>query len=94
MITIERYRTTRFWAVYDDGELVCVTVYKKGAMAVKGRLDANVGDVASARRSCSKTQPRCILLHFTSMRFRLVERKSLRSNVLQTGRTLGDSRPL
>lgn len=39
MITVERYRTTRFWAVYDAGELVCVTVYKKGASAVKKRLD-------------------------------------------------------
>lgn len=39
MITIERYRKTRFWAVYDAGELVCVTVYKKGAKAVKTRLE-------------------------------------------------------
>ena len=39
MITIERYRQTRFWAVYDAGELVCVTVYKKGANAVKHRLE-------------------------------------------------------
>lgn len=39
MITVERYRKTRFWAVYDAGELVCVTVYKKGANAVKARLD-------------------------------------------------------
>lgn len=38
MITVERYRKTRFWAVYDAGELVCVTVYKKGANAVKERL--------------------------------------------------------
>ena len=39
MITVKRYRKTRFWAVYEDGELVCVTVYKKGANAVKARLD-------------------------------------------------------
>lgn len=39
MITIQRYRKTRFWAVYDAGELVCVTVYKKGANAVKARLE-------------------------------------------------------
>ena len=39
MITVERYRKTRFWAVYDAGELVCVTVYKKGANAVKARLE-------------------------------------------------------
>ena len=39
MFTVERYRKTRFWAVYDAGELVCVTVYKKGANAVKARLE-------------------------------------------------------
>jgi hypothetical protein len=39
VITVERYRKTRFWAVYDAGELVCVTVYKKGANAVKARLE-------------------------------------------------------
>lgn len=33
MITIERYG--RFWAVYDaDNELVCITVYLKGAREV------------------------------------------------------------
>ena len=32
----------RFWAVYDDaGELVCVTVYKKGAVEVIRRLEIN-----------------------------------------------------
>jgi hypothetical protein len=40
VLTVERYRKTRFWAVYDAGELVCVTVYKKGANAVKARLEA------------------------------------------------------
>ncbi len=39
MYTVERYRKTRFWALYEAGELVCVTVYKKGANAVKERLE-------------------------------------------------------
>ncbi len=39
-VTVERYRTTRYWAVYESGELVCVTVYKKGALSVKRRLEA------------------------------------------------------
>lgn len=39
MLTIERYRKTRFWGLYDAGELLCVTVYKKGARAVKDRLE-------------------------------------------------------
>jgi hypothetical protein len=37
--TVERYRDSRFWALYDGDELVCVTVYKKGANAVKERLE-------------------------------------------------------
>ncbi len=39
MLTIERYRRTRFWGLYEAGELLCVTVYKKGARAVKERLE-------------------------------------------------------
>ncbi len=30
----ERYRDTRFWAIYYQNELLAVTVYKKGAQAV------------------------------------------------------------
>jgi len=33
-IEIQRYRDSRFWAVYLDGELLAVTVYRKGAAAV------------------------------------------------------------
>ena len=39
-LRIERYATTRFWALYDGEELVVVTVYKKGAWAVQQRLAA------------------------------------------------------
>lgn len=35
---IEKYGS-RFWAVWDGNELVCVTVYKKGAVEVVNRLD-------------------------------------------------------
>jgi YD repeat-containing protein len=38
---IERYKGGRFWAVYDaNGQLVCVTVYKRGAAEVVKRLTA------------------------------------------------------
>ena len=30
----------RHWAVYDGPELICVTVYKKGALEVKRRLES------------------------------------------------------
>jgi hypothetical protein len=33
-----RYGNTRFWALYDGDELVCVTLYKRGAQAVQQRL--------------------------------------------------------
>jgi len=47
MFRIERYRRTRFWAVYEADELLCVAVYKKGATAVKERLDRVYGLVVT-----------------------------------------------
>ena len=35
---IERYGKTRYWAVYDGVTLVCVCLYKKGALEVLRRL--------------------------------------------------------
>ncbi len=29
----------RYFALYDQGELICVTVYKKGAQEVKRRIE-------------------------------------------------------
>jgi hypothetical protein len=38
---IERYDNTRYWAVREgDGTLVCLCVYKRGAMEVLRRLQA------------------------------------------------------
>lgn len=37
-VQIEKY-TDRTWAVYVNGQLLCVTVYKKGANAVKDLVD-------------------------------------------------------
>ena len=30
MLCVTRYPHSRFWAVDEDGQLLCVTVYKKG----------------------------------------------------------------
>ncbi len=43
MIEVKRYRkydgyATRYWAVYVDGELLAVTVYRKGAQAIADLL--------------------------------------------------------
>jgi hypothetical protein len=35
---IARYGNTRYWAVYDGAILVCVCLYKKGALEVLQRL--------------------------------------------------------
>ena len=37
-IRIEKYRKTRYWALWLGEELLAVTVYKKGAIAVKNIL--------------------------------------------------------
>jgi len=37
-VTVERYKTGRHWAVREEGRLLAVTVYKKGAEAVRNRL--------------------------------------------------------
>ena len=39
MYTVRKYRW-RFWAVYGVEGLVCVTVYRKGAVEVARRLNA------------------------------------------------------
>jgi hypothetical protein len=38
-VTVTKHGRTRFWAVRDgDGELICVCVYKRGAIEVARRL--------------------------------------------------------
>jgi len=39
MIIVKRHKSGRFWQVCEDGQLLCVTVYKRGAFAVKQRLE-------------------------------------------------------
>jgi hypothetical protein len=43
-IRVEHYPNSRFWAVHLDDKLLCVTVYKKGALAVKAALENHEGD--------------------------------------------------
>ena len=38
MLTIEKYKGTRFWAVYVDGRLLAVVVSRKGAEAIAAML--------------------------------------------------------
>jgi hypothetical protein len=39
-LRVDRYPSSRFWAVYDGDELVAVTVYRRGAREVLRRLQA------------------------------------------------------
>ena len=36
---MEIVKWNRYFALYDQGDLVCVTVYKKGAQEVKRRIE-------------------------------------------------------
>ena len=48
MIEVRKYRHTRFWAVYVDGELLAVVVYRKGARAIADLLiETRAGKAAS-----------------------------------------------
>ena len=48
MIEVRKYRHTRFWAVYVDGELLAVVVYRKGARAIADMLiETRAGKAAS-----------------------------------------------
>lgn len=37
-IRVERYKRTRYWAVWVGDRLLAVTVYKKGALAIRETL--------------------------------------------------------
>jgi hypothetical protein len=43
---IERYGHTRFWALYEGEALLAVTIYKRGAVAVRDRLQAQQSRIA------------------------------------------------
>jgi hypothetical protein len=55
MFTIERWKLTRFWALYENGNLVCVTVYKTGAVALRKRLEAPNATSPAAVRDLTRT---------------------------------------
>src|SRR5262245_6693174 len=38
VLRITKYRNTRYWALWEGHQLLCVTVYKKGAVAIMRRL--------------------------------------------------------
>ena len=56
---MEIVKWDRYFALYDQGELVCVTVYKKGAQEVRRRIEelkSMVDETKQASQS-EATQP-------------------------------------
>src|SRR4029453_15663721 len=47
---VARYPASRFYALYDGDELLAVTVYKKGAVAIRDRLQAQEARIAALTR--------------------------------------------
>jgi hypothetical protein len=57
---VARYPYSRFYALYDGDELLAVTVYKKGAEAVRDRLQAQEARIAAltqGQRDQSEANP-------------------------------------
>ena len=46
----------RFFALYENGKLLCVTVYKKGAWAVERRLEELKAQLAEAQKGKPQSQ--------------------------------------
>lgn len=40
-VTLAHYKDSRFWGIWIDGELLVITVYRKGARAVLEKLGLN-----------------------------------------------------
>lgn len=53
---IERYHSSRNFALYDGTELVVVTVYLKGAKALKTRLETDARTLADQQRQIDALQ--------------------------------------
>jgi hypothetical protein len=56
--TVAKHRRTRFWAVRDAaGELICVCVYKRGALEVARCLDAGISYCLRDASPCAENPP-------------------------------------
>jgi hypothetical protein len=49
MLRVERYKKTRYWAIWDGQELVALTVYQRGALEVLRRLQERATEAAIER---------------------------------------------
>jgi len=49
MLRVSRYGKSRYWAVWDEQDLVVVTLYKRGALEVLRRLQERAAEAALER---------------------------------------------
>ena len=49
MLRVERYKTTRYWAIWDGPEFVALMVYRRGALEVLRRLQERAAEAAIER---------------------------------------------
>ena len=57
---VARYPYSRFYALYDGDQLLAVTVYKKGAEAIRDRLqaqEARIAELTCAQRGENQSSP-------------------------------------
>ena len=47
----------RYFALYDQGELVCVTVYKKGAQEVRRRIEELKSMIEETQKQLKNEEP-------------------------------------
>ena len=53
-VTVSRYRHTRYWAVKDaQDQLICVCLYKRGALEAARRLNGPTDSTAPVLRDAS-----------------------------------------
>ena len=57
MNTMEIAKWGRYFALYDQEELVCVTVYKKGAQEVRRRIEELKAMIEMANQPIKEDEP-------------------------------------
>jgi hypothetical protein len=57
MNTMEIAKWGRYFALYDQEELVCVTVYKKGAQEVRRRIEELKAMIEKANQPIKEDEP-------------------------------------
>ena len=57
MNTMEISKWGRYFALYDQEELVCVTVYKKGAQEVRRRIEELKAMIEMGNQPVKKDEP-------------------------------------